>query len=157
MDFSMFRGAAKPCAAVSQPLEMISQYIAGALDAFVAAEAAAVNGGVVLTATKNDKRAILVGLMRELASYVQVTCKGDLTVLLSSGFPIQKPQRNPIGTLPAPANLTVTLGMQTGELERRWHRCSARPSTTGASARRRLRPWCCSLRKRRLRATRSPA
>ena len=88
-----------------------------ALDEFVAAEAAAVGGGVVLTATKNDKRADLVALMRELASYVQVTCKGDLTVLLSSGFPIQKPQRNPIGVLPAPSNLTVALGMQTGELD----------------------------------------
>jgi hypothetical protein len=88
-----------------------------ALDEFVAAEAAAINGGVVLTAIKKDKRAILVGLMRELASYVQVTCKGDLTVLLSSGFPIQKPQRNPIGTLPAPANLTLTLGSHTGELD----------------------------------------
>ena len=88
-----------------------------ALNEFVAAEADAVNGGVVLTAIKNDKRGILVALMRELASYVQVTCKGDLTVLLSSGFPIQKPQRNPIGTLPAPSNLTVTLGMQTGELD----------------------------------------
>ena len=91
--------------------------VQGALDEFVAAEAAAVNGGVVLTAIKNDKRDALVGLMRELASYVQVTCKGDLTVLLSSGFPIQKPQRNPIGTLPAPSNLAVSLGALSGELD----------------------------------------
>ena len=90
-----------------------------ALNAFTTALADidSAGGGVTLTATKNDKRADLVALLRELASYVQVACKGDLTVLLSSGFPIQKPQRNPIGTLPTPSNLTVTLGMQTGELD----------------------------------------
>lgn len=90
-----------------------------ALNAFTTAleDIDSTGGGVTLTATKNDKRAGLVALMRELASYVQVTCKGDLTVLLSSGFLIQKPQRNPIGVLSAPSNLTVTLGMQTGELD----------------------------------------
>ncbi len=87
-----------------------------ALDGFTAAVADAANGGVALTATKNDKRAALVALLRELASYVQVTCKGDLTVLLTSGFPIQKPQRFPIGVLPAPTGLTVSLGSRTGEL-----------------------------------------
>jgi hypothetical protein len=91
--------------------------VTAALTAFSDAETAAVNGGVVLTAIKNDRRADLVALVRELASYVQVACKGDLTVLMSSGFPIQKPQRNPIGDLPAPANLTVTLGSHTGELD----------------------------------------
>jgi len=35
---------------------------------------------------------------------------------LSSGFPIQKPQRQPIGILPAPAGLTVSLGSRSGEL-----------------------------------------
>ena len=91
--------------------------VTAALTAFSDAETAAVNGGVVLTAIKNDRRADLVALVRELASYVQVACKGDLTVLMSSGFPIQKPQRNPIGDLPAPSNLTVTLGSHTGELD----------------------------------------
>jgi len=87
-----------------------------ALNDFIAAVADAANGGVTLTAIKNDKRADLVALLRELASYVQVACKGDLTVLLGSAFPIQKPQRFPIGVLPAPTGLTVTLGSRTGEL-----------------------------------------
>jgi hypothetical protein len=90
--------------------------IQAALDTFVAAVADAANGGVTLTSIKNDKRADLVVLLRELASYVQVACKGDLTVLLSSGFPIQKPQRQPIGVLPAPTGLTVSLGSRSGEL-----------------------------------------
>ena len=53
------------------------------------------------------RRAELVALVRELASYVQVECKGDLEVLVSSGFPIQKPVRNPIGELPVPGLFSI--------------------------------------------------
>ena len=90
--------------------------ITTAKEEFVTALADAIDGGVTLTAAKNAKRAALVALLRLLASYVQVTSNGDMTVLLSSGFPIQKPQRDPIGVLPAPAYLIVTLGPRSGEL-----------------------------------------
>ena len=86
------------------------------LNEFTTALANAADGGITLTAIKNDKRAALVALLRDLATYVQVACNGDLTVLLSSGFPIQKPQRNPIGVLPAPVNLTLALGPLSGQL-----------------------------------------
>ena len=93
--------------------------VTAALNAFTTAvnDAISNGGGVVLTSAKNDRRAELVALIRELASYVQVTCKGDMTVLLTSGFPIQKPTRNPIGQLPVPSDLTVTLGTYTGQLD----------------------------------------
>lgn len=55
-------------------------------------------------------------LVRLLAGYVHTTCNGDLAILLSSGFPTQKPQREPIGVLAAPSNLTVTFGPRSGEL-----------------------------------------
>jgi fibronectin type III domain protein len=87
-----------------------------ALDDFSTSLANAADGGLTLTSIKNDKRAALVALLRALANYVQVACNGDLTLLLSSGFPIQKPQRNPIGTLPAPVNLAVSLGPLSGQL-----------------------------------------
>ena len=45
---------------------------------------------MALTLAKNDARAALVALLRELASYVQFTCNGDRTKLLTSGFPTQK-------------------------------------------------------------------
>jgi len=45
-----------------------------------------------------------------------VACKGDLTVLMTSAFPNQKPQRDPIGVLPAPTQLTMTFGPRSGEL-----------------------------------------
>jgi hypothetical protein len=87
-----------------------------AKNGFVTAVANAADGGLALTAIKNDKRVALVALLRQLASYVQVTCNGDMAVLLTSGFPLQKPSRTPIGVLQPPASLTVTLGARTGEL-----------------------------------------
>ncbi len=87
-----------------------------ATTAFATAMAEAAGGGASLTAAKNERRAALVTLVRELASYVQVACKGDLAVLLTSGFPHQKPERQPVGELPPPANLQVKLGARSGQL-----------------------------------------
>lgn len=85
------------------------------LEAFRTALANAADGGVTLTAIKNAKRVELGGLMRTLASYVQVTGQGDFAVLSSSMFPLQKP-RNPIGVLPAPVIESVAPGARTGDL-----------------------------------------
>ena len=57
-----------------------------ALDAFSAAIAAAAQGGPADTADKNNKRDILIGLLRQLAGYVQEKHGNDLATLLSSGF-----------------------------------------------------------------------
>jgi hypothetical protein len=88
-----------------------------ALDNFSAGVAAAADGGRSATAKKNNLRLILVGMMRQLASYVGVTCQGNMTNLLLSGFPIQKPTRTPIGIVPAPQSLTVTHGALSGSLD----------------------------------------
>ena len=98
-----------------------------ALAEFSTAVNDAADGGVALTAIKNAKRGVLVALLRQLASYVQVTCAGDMAVLLTSGYPIQKPQRTPIGVLPAPTNVVVTFGNRSGELS-----ASAAPVTGAA-------------------------
>jgi hypothetical protein len=52
-----------------------------------------------MTAVKNDKRDVLCMLFHSLAGDVMDECAGDLTVLLTSGFPIEKPQHFPIGDL----------------------------------------------------------
>lgn len=88
-----------------------------ALDEFSTALSNAADGGATLTAIKNAKRAALVSLVRALAIYVQGACNGDLAVLKSSGFPTQKPQPQPVGELPVPSDLTVTLGISTGKLD----------------------------------------
>lgn len=90
--------------------------ITTAMNEYATAVANAANGGTELTAIKNARRATLSALLRELASYVHVTCRGDLAVLLSSGYPIQKPSRTPVGVLPAPTTPVLSLGARTGEL-----------------------------------------
>ncbi|HEY5043013.1 MAG TPA: hypothetical protein VIK53_13535 [Verrucomicrobiae bacterium] len=88
-----------------------------ALDKFSAAVVATADGGPSATAKKNNLRLILVGMLRQQASYVGVACQGNLENLLLSGFPIQKPTRAPIGILPAPQNLVVTHGALSGSLD----------------------------------------
>lgn len=90
--------------------------ITTAVNDFSTAIANAANGGKDLTAIKNAKRTALGALLRELASYVSVACKGNLADLLSSGFPHQKANRTPAGVLPAPATPVLSLGARTREL-----------------------------------------
>ena len=87
-----------------------------ALDNFINAVLDAADGGPSATSKKNNLRLILVNLMRQLASYVAVACKGDMTNLILSGFPVQKPVRQPIGVLPAPQGMVVEHGDHRGEL-----------------------------------------
>ena len=77
----------------------------------------AADGGKTLTIIKNQKRAALCGVLRRLASYVHVACNGDLATLMSSGFPVWKPTRTPVGVLPAPETPVLSLGARTGELD----------------------------------------
>ncbi len=91
--------------------------VTAAWNDYSTALANAADGGGTLKAIKNAKRAALVSLIRALALYVQGACNGDLAILKSSGFPNQKPQHEPIGILPAPANLTPALGARSGDLD----------------------------------------
>lgn len=83
-------------------------------DDFADAIAAAADGGKQLTSAKDAKRRELVALMRQLASYVQVACNSDMTKLLSSGFPVQKPDRTPATVPPTPETPKPSQG-RTGE------------------------------------------
>jgi hypothetical protein len=87
------------------------------LDAFNVAIANAAKGGTELTAIKNAKRAELVALLRQLSVYVTGACDGDLAKLISSGFPIQKPTRTPVGPLPAPVTPVVKQGNLSGSID----------------------------------------
>src|ERR1035438_8502528 len=87
-----------------------------ALDNFSDGVANAADGGKSAIAKRNNLRLILVGLMRQLANYVASACNGDMTNLLLSGFPTQKPTRQPVGVLPPPNNVTLTQGARSGEV-----------------------------------------
>ena len=91
--------------------------VSDALKAFEVALSETSLGGILLTLTKNAKRAELVSLVRQLANYVAATCNSDLVTLLGSGFPIHKPTRNAIGHLPTPNMPVLKHGARSGDLE----------------------------------------
>jgi hypothetical protein len=88
--------------------------IQSALDDFSASVKAVADGGRSATSKKSNLRLVLADLMRQLAAYVTVACKGDMTNLILSGFPPQKPTRTPVGPLPAPQGLIAKHGMLSG-------------------------------------------
>ena len=61
-----------------------------ALPEYRAALSNADGGDTEKVSIKNDKKAILVGLLVLLADYVTETCKGDRSMLLSSGFKLNR-------------------------------------------------------------------
>lgn len=58
--------------------------------------AAQKNGGPLATARKKDAKEALVGMLRNLASFVQTRCKNDLALLLASGFDVVSNNRTRI-------------------------------------------------------------
>lgn len=91
--------------------------VQAAFDTYKVATADASQGGKQNTAMRNARRETLAGLLRQLASYVSATANGNLEVLMSSGFPVQKATRTPVGPLPAPDAPVVVQGPVTGSLK----------------------------------------
>ena len=90
-----------------------------ALDDFTGTIGLAADGGRSATVAKKNARKALTDLVRQLASYVSVACKGDRANLILSGFPMHKPVREPVGQLSKPQGLAVKHGPQRGDLTAR--------------------------------------
>jgi len=90
--------------------------IQAALDTLTADQAATADGGKSATVKRNNSKLVVANLMRQLAAYVTVACKGDLHNLILSGFPPQKTTRTPVGVLPAPQGLVLKQGPLSGML-----------------------------------------
>ena len=88
--------------------------IIAARNSYVVAVNAA-KGNTIAVAVRKQQRAALVALLRTLAHYVQVTSDGDLPTLLGSGYAAQR-TRQPVGPLPAPANLRLARGKLSGQI-----------------------------------------
>jgi hypothetical protein len=56
------------------------------LPEFRSAQANAKGRDIKMVSIKNDKKAIVLNSLQQLADYVTVKCKGDRTMILSSGF-----------------------------------------------------------------------
>jgi hypothetical protein len=80
--------------------------LTAANEALTAAIAAAAQGGKQLTAAKNAAREVLVELLRTQAAYVQSVAQNDLTVILSSGFDVNRTDRTR-HVLPKPVVLNI--------------------------------------------------
>ncbi len=81
--------------------------ISAALDDLEAKIAAAVGRDKRAIAVRNTAWGTAKGLIRQLASYVQMHCQNDLGILLSSGFTATKTPA-PVGPLGAPQNPRLT-------------------------------------------------
>lgn len=81
--------------------------------AYVSALTAKQSGDKETTALKNETRTALEEQLSALAMYVQLNCKNNEVIALSSGFDLQKP-RAPIGQLLAPTDFKVTNGAAPG-------------------------------------------
>jgi hypothetical protein len=67
------------------------------------------------TVNKNNLRAALVALLKELADYVQTTSGGDEALILSTGFDVNK-KPSTVGELDKPENLTAKPGSNKGTI-----------------------------------------
>jgi hypothetical protein len=70
-----------------------------ALDTLTADQAATFDAGNSATVKRDNSKLVVANLMRQLAAYVTVACKGDLHNLILSGFPPQKTTRTPVGVM----------------------------------------------------------
>jgi len=91
----------------SPPVTLAS--LATARDDFTAKIAAAQVGGPAATAAKNNSRQVLIGMLRQLAAYVQINCNNDQALLLSSGFQMQSTNRASV-QLDKPEGLAIKNG-----------------------------------------------
>lgn len=87
-----------------------------AISDFLSAIVKSRDGSKEETADKNAKRQILANLLQRLSYYVQLTSMGDETIILSSGFDLNK-QAGTVGALPKPENFKVMVGDNKGTVE----------------------------------------
>lgn len=76
-------------------------------DDFADKLAAAAVGGQADTADKNASRQVIIGVLRQLASYVEMVANGDEATLLKSGFQARSTERSSV-PLEKPSEMTVT-------------------------------------------------
>lgn len=100
-----------------------------AKQAFDQAIVAAAGGGQLATAQKDMARAALIDILNKDASYVDINCNGDRTILLSSGFEAVNTNRSQ-SVLETPEVLATEYAQQ-GEIRLRIRGDSRRRAVLG--------------------------
>ncbi len=95
--------------------------ITTAVDQYDSLVQEASNGDRIVIKARNASRASLLSLMRQLASYVQGQCAGDVAILVTSGFKAIK-QRSTSVIPGVPTNPRLTPGTNSGTLDFRFGR-----------------------------------
>ena len=85
-NFAKTVGAGMTGNAAFPPPPVTMAALTTARDDFTTRISGAQVGGPTATAAKNNSRGVLLGMMRKLAGYVQLSSNDDMAVLLSSGF-----------------------------------------------------------------------
>jgi hypothetical protein len=100
--------------AFSTPVPSLAS-IAAARAAYVTA-VNALDRSRAATVSRNQARAVVTQQLRDLALYVQHTSAGDMSLLISSGFPLHKPRRQLAGVLVAPQDVRLRQARVSGQL-----------------------------------------
>ena len=86
-----------------------------ALNEYSPALAAADGGSKLDTAVKNEKRAALIEILRDIGEDVNDEADGDEVKIVSSGYDMSKDEE-PVGTLPPPEDMDLEFGADPGEM-----------------------------------------
>lgn len=90
------------------------------VDSLETASQFAFQGGVERTAERNVRLSVVNADIRALRSYVDSVARGDLDLVLRSGFEPSRIPR-PVGMLPEPQNLRAQPGVNPGTVNLRWN------------------------------------
>jgi hypothetical protein len=88
------------------------------VDALEAADQAALNGDRIALSARKAAKADTVDTLRQLAAYIQNQGQEDRTIMLGSGFELNRIPA-PIGPLPPPGAPIVAHGLNDGEIKAR--------------------------------------
>jgi len=103
----VFKGITDNASYPTPPVTMAN--LQTARNDFTSKIAAAQAGGPADTAAKNNSRQSLLGMLRQIGSYVQINCNDDMALLLTSGFEAQSTNRAQV-VLAQPQGLVLKNG-----------------------------------------------
>ena len=85
------------------------------LDTYAASIAEAKDGGKKAITLRNKQGGVVIRTIKHLATYVELNCKDDINIFLSSGFQPRSSARSPAQPLDQPTILSIDQG-PTGQL-----------------------------------------
>jgi len=82
---------------------------------YIAALAKTQSGSKENTALKNQARAILIAMLKQIAAHVQIISEGNKTLILSTGYDVNK-KWSKVGSLSKPLNFKLKQGSNKGSI-----------------------------------------